>query len=198
MVKTFLHVGCGSQNKLGLKGFKESTWREIRFDIDENVAPDVIGSLTDMSAVATGSVDAIYSAHNIEHLYPHEVPIALREFNRVLKDDGVVVITCPDLQAVAQAVAEGNLLEPLYESPSGPIAPIDILYGHREYMRLGNLFMAHKSGFTYPTLANSFYEAGFKSTGGRRRPQAYDLWLIGFKAEVDRMNILKVAQEFLP
>tara|TARA_B110000008_G_C16612067_1_gene420898 strand:+ start:309 stop:419 length:111 start_codon:yes stop_codon:yes gene_type:complete len=35
-----------------------------------------------MSLVETGSVDAIYSAHNIEHVYPHEVPIVLNEFYR--------------------------------------------------------------------------------------------------------------------
>jgi predicted SAM-dependent methyltransferase len=38
-----------------------------------------------MKAVASESVDAIFSSHNIEHLYPHEVPVALAEFIRVLK-----------------------------------------------------------------------------------------------------------------
>jgi predicted SAM-dependent methyltransferase len=40
-----------------------------------------------MSALATGSVDAVVSSHNMEHLYPHEVPLALAEFVRVLKPD---------------------------------------------------------------------------------------------------------------
>jgi predicted SAM-dependent methyltransferase len=52
------------------------------------VQPDVLGTMTDMSAVATGSVDAVVSSHNMEHLYPHEVPLALAEFVRVLKPDG--------------------------------------------------------------------------------------------------------------
>ena len=47
---------------------------------------------------------------------PHEVPIALREFYRVLKEDGMVVITCPDLQSVCEAVVQDKLLEPLYKS----------------------------------------------------------------------------------
>ena len=81
-MKTFLHVGCGPQVKSDLRGFNNSSWKEIRFDIDENNNPDIVGTLTDMSLVETGSVDAIYSAHNIEHVYPHEVPIVLNEFYR--------------------------------------------------------------------------------------------------------------------
>jgi hypothetical protein len=42
--------------------------------------PDIVGTMTDMSAVADASVDALFSSHNIEHLYPHEVPVALAEF----------------------------------------------------------------------------------------------------------------------
>ena len=96
-MKSFLHVGCCPQNKSGLKGFNADEWKEIRFDIDESVNPDIQGTLTDMSLVNTSSMDAIYSSHNIEHIFAHEVPIALSEFYRVLKDDGIVVITCPDL-----------------------------------------------------------------------------------------------------
>jgi predicted SAM-dependent methyltransferase len=105
-MKSFLHVGCGPQNKTGLKGFNSIEWKEIRFDIDENVSPDIQGTLTDMSLVDSSSVDAIYSSHNIEHIFAHEVQIALKEFYRVLKDDGIVVITCPDLQSVCDAVAK--------------------------------------------------------------------------------------------
>ena len=86
-MKTFLHVGCGPVKKSQIPGFKEDDWAEIRFDIDKNVNPDIEGTLTDMSQVETGSVDAIYSSHNIEHVYPHEVPIVLNEFYRVLKAD---------------------------------------------------------------------------------------------------------------
>lgn len=112
-MQSFLHVGCGPQTKAGLKGFNTDDWKEIRFDIDEKVHPDIVGTLTDMSGVETASMDAIFSSHNIEHLFPHEVPVALKEFSRVLKPTGFVVITCPDLQSVCQAVAQDQLLEPL-------------------------------------------------------------------------------------
>ena len=101
-----LNVGCGPQGRQhGFLGFKD--WQEVRLDIDPSVQPDVLGTMTDMSAVATASIDAIVSSHNIEHLYPHEVPQALAEFVRVLKDDGLLLITCPDLQSVCERVARG-------------------------------------------------------------------------------------------
>ena len=59
-MKTLLNVGCGLSNISELKGFNNDNWKEIRFDIDEVVEPDVLGTLTDMSLVTTASIDAIY------------------------------------------------------------------------------------------------------------------------------------------
>ena len=98
-----LHIGCGPKRKpQTTRGFNTDDWSEIRLDIDPSVSPDVTGTMTDMSAVPSGTVHAIFSSHNIEHLYPHEVPVALSEFLRVLSDDGFAVITCPDCVFHAQ------------------------------------------------------------------------------------------------
>jgi SAM-dependent methyltransferase len=196
-MKTFLHVGCGPQYKSQIKGFDNENWKEIRFDIDEKVNPDIVGTLLDMSAVEAGSVDAIYSAHNIEHVFPHEVPIVLREFHRVLKDDGMVVLVCPDLQSVCEAVVDDKLLQPLYESPAGPISPIDILYGHRPAIARGNEYMAHKGGFTYSVLNDAFIEAGFKMNYGGRNPDRWELFIISFKQEKLQEEINTIAKPFL-
>ena len=136
-----LHVGCGAYEpaKLHLM-FQHSGWREIRLDIDPNVNPDVVASITDMQVISDAAVDAVYSSHNVEHLYPHEVPLALREMNRVLKPDGFAFIKLPDLQEVARFIADGKLEDPLYISPMGAIAPLDILVwssavaGARQYV----------------------------------------------------------------
>lgn len=48
----------------------------MRFDIDESVAPDIIGTMTDMSAVKTGSMDELFASYNMEHLYLLKVPVA--------------------------------------------------------------------------------------------------------------------------
>ncbi len=197
-MKTLLHVGCGHENKYHLKGFNNDNWKEIRFDIDKDVEPDIVGTMIDMKLVETGSVDAVYSAHNIEHIYPHEVPIALKEFHRVLKEDGMVVITCPDLQSVCEAILQDGLLEPIYESPGGPIAPIDTLFGWRGRIAEGKEYMAHKGGFTYPVLNGALYEAGFKIRIGGRRPTDYELWVVAFKQEKPDEEIKKIALPFIP
>ena len=197
-MKTFLHVGCGLLNKSHCKGFNNDNWKEIRLDIDENVNPDIVGTLTDMKLVETGSVDAVYSSHNIEHIFPHEVPIALREFYRVLKEDGIVVITCPDIQSVGEALTQDKLFETLYESPMGPVTAFDILYGHRKTTVDGNIFMVHKGGFTYSTLDIKFKEAGFKIKYGGRRPGGFDLYIVAFKQKKSEEEVIKIATPFLP
>lgn len=198
-MKTFLHVGCG-KNRIDstTRGFNDGTWAEIRLDIDESVAPDITGTMTDMSAVESKSVDALFSSHNIEHLYAHEVPVALKEFLRVLKPDGFCVITCPDLQSVCALVAQDKLIEAAYVSPAGPIAPIDILYGHRPAMAKGNLFMAHRCGFTAKVLRATLYESGFGSVAMMRREGSFDLWAIASKPKIGEGSLMQLAQAHFP
>ena len=196
-MKTFLHVGCGPVKKSQIPGFKENDWAEIRFDIDKNVNPDIEGTLTDMSQVETGSVDAIYSSHNIEHVYPHEVPIVLNEFYRVLKADGMAVVVCPDLQIVCEAVVSDKLCDPLYISPEGPISPLNIIYGHGQAIKNGNQYMAHKCGFTYSVLDNFFADVGFETRYGGRRKQQWDLFIVAFKQAKSEDDAKKITLPFL-
>ena len=182
--KTLLHIGCGPKRKAQTTaGFNTAAWQEIRLDIDPSAVPDVIGTMTDMGAVAENSVHAIFSSHNIEHLYPHEVPIAFAEFRRVLTNDGFAVITCPDLQPVAQLIAEDKLTDAAYVSPAGPITPLDILFGHRASMAAGNLFMAHRCGYTKKVLMGTLQAAGFKKIAAMARPAQFDLWAIASKSD---------------
>ena len=58
-MKTFLHVGCGPKRKdRTTRGFNDAQWNELRLDIDPAVAPDIVGTMTDMGRVADASVDA--------------------------------------------------------------------------------------------------------------------------------------------
>ena len=199
-MKTFLHVGCGPKRKDGTTaGFNTPEWQELRLDIDPSVAPDIVGTMTDMSAVPDASVDALFSSHNIEHLYPHEVPVALAEFKRVLKPDGFVAITCPDLQSVCALVAQDKLTETAYTSPAGPIAPLDILYGHRPPVARGNLYMAHHCGFTQKVLSGTLQAAGFAAVAARRREHPYyDLWALATKSALDEAALRALAEAHFP
>ncbi len=198
-MKTFLHVGCGQNSKEQAgQGFQSDQWKEIRFDINPAVKPDILGTMTDMSAVEDSSVDAIFSAHNIEHLYSHEVPLALAEFKRVLRADGFVVITCPDLQSVAQLIVDNKLTEPAYQSPAGPISPLDIVYGLRPAIARGNEYMAHRCGFTQKVLAEVIQASGFSQAIVRQRVHYLDLWALAFKSPQNNAAIQAMAREHFP
>ena len=176
--RLLLHVGCGWASQDRLPGvFKTGAWREIRFDIDPQVQPDILGSITDLHALADASIDAIWSSHNLEHLHSFEVQGALQEFKRVLRPDGFALISVPNLKAVARYIANDQHELPIYHSAAGPISPIDILFGHQASIARGNHYMAHRTGFSARTLGEALLGAGFSEVRvheGRR----WDLWAL--------------------
>jgi predicted SAM-dependent methyltransferase len=179
--KTVLNVGCGYPLRQKLhRHFHGPEWREIRLDLDPAVQPDIVCSITDISPVAADWVDAVWSSHNLEHLQRHEVPLALAEFLRVLKPHGLLLVTLPDLQQVARLVAEDRLEESAYVSQSGPITPLDMIFGHTASLARGNQFMAHRSGFTARSLHKLLIEAGFVEVT-LRQGASFDLWATGYK-----------------
>ena len=196
---TLVHVGCSPKHKdRTTPAFNRPQWEELRPDINPAVEPDVVGTMTDMGAVADASMDAVSSSHIVEHLYPHEVPAALAEFNRVLRDDGFVVITCPDLKSVGALIAQDRLTEPAYTSPAGPIAPLDILYGHRPVIARCKLYMAHCCDFTRKVLESILRAAGFARVATKVRPQSFDLWAVASKAALGDSSLRSLALEHFP
>lgn len=173
-VRKLLHIGSGPKSKTNLpKEFSDVD--ETRLDIDEKVSPDVVADMRDLSMLEEEDFDVVYSAHNLEHLYSHEVVATLTQWRRVLKVGGFVEIRCSDLTAVCKAVVEQGLTKPLYESAAGPIAPIDILYGHADSIRGGNLLMANKTGFTKGTLATVLRLAGYSKARIAENAAGYEL-----------------------
>jgi len=177
--KKILHVGCGSYGKVH-ELFSGEEWQELRLDIDPHANPDIVNSITDMKDVESESVDAVYSSHNLEHLYPHEVVIALMEFLRVLKSDGFCLLSVPDIEVAAKFIAEGKITEPIYTSPAGPISPLDMFYGFRPSLANGNTFMAHKTGFTMESLSREFMNSGFQ-WAKYAKDTGYSLWIKAYK-----------------
>jgi cyclopropane fatty-acyl-phospholipid synthase-like methyltransferase len=183
--RIMLHVGCGSRETGILpKEFTTAQWHEVRLDIDPEVDPDIIGTITDMTAVDQRSVDAIWSAHNLEHIFAHEVPLALREFYRVLKPGGTAHVHVPDLTVPARQVTRGRLEDVIYVSPAGPITALDMLFGHGAAITRGAHYMAHRTGFTKQTLTAKFVEVGFASVRVEARDMT--LWATAKRPELDR------------
>jgi predicted SAM-dependent methyltransferase len=83
-----LHAGCGGS---ALPEFLDR-YDEVRLDIDPEAKPDIVASLTDMGEI--GQFDAVFCSHCVEHLYPDDVRVALKELHRVTRDDGSQWSSC--------------------------------------------------------------------------------------------------------
>ena len=57
------------------------------------------------------SVDEIYTSHMIEHLLPSEFELALREWKRLLKPGGKLIIRCPNFLLYVQEFLDANCQE---------------------------------------------------------------------------------------
>ncbi|MDD4927367.1 MAG: methyltransferase domain-containing protein [Methylotenera sp.] len=197
-MKTLLHVGCGGSDIRNLPfPFQNGDWDEIRYDIDPNAKPDIVGCLQDMSIIEDGSIDSIYSSHNIEHVWAFEVQAVLVEFRRVLRPDGFALILCPDILSVADAITQGYLEEPVYHSPAGPITALDIIYGYHVDIAKGNIFMAHKTAFTSDTLAKHLLSAGFSSVV-IARDKMLGLHALAFTCILSKLAATELADSLQP
>lgn len=196
--KVLLHVGCGTADlqNIPLKGFQQFGWHEVRLDGDASVQPDIVGSMVNMDTVPDEFADALFSSHGIEHLYWHDVPKAMKEFLRVLKADGFAVITCPDVQAAAEMIAQDRMFDTAYVSPGGTITPFDILYSYRPFVEANPQWMSHHCGFTITTLMAVVRDAGFCMTYGCRRIGAFDLWIVASKSPRTEEEMAKLARSY--
>lgn len=166
-MRTILHVGCGVDPLPDyLQGYEET-----RLDINEAVSPHILASMLDMGAI--GPFDAVFCQHAIEHVYPHEVDVVLREFLRVLKPGGHAMVFVPDLEGVRPTA------DVLFNAPAGPITGLDLIYGHGASLPT-NEYMAHKTGFVRETLEAALEKAGFSKFKATRLGE-YNLMGVGVK-----------------
>jgi SAM-dependent methyltransferase len=190
--RRILNVGCGTpgRERLHAAFHDEERWQEVRLDVDKDVNPDIVCSITDMGEyVTSGTYDALWSSHTVEHLYDHEAALAFAEFRRVLRPDGFALIRCPDLQAVVEAIRTDGLETVAYVAPAGPVTPLDMLFGFRPSIARGNTFMAHRTGFTDLRIGRMLIEAGFAEV--RTKRSQFDLWAVAIAEKRWATGILK-------
>ena len=157
-----LNVG-GQSRGIPLPG-PYAAFEHVLLDLDPDVGADIVLDVRQLTSLEPQQFDAVYCAHNLEHVRQHEVPGVLAGFRHVLKPGGLAHIIVPDLQELMLAcVQQGIDLDGLlYESPMGPITPLDVLYGHGGIIaQSGQDGYAPRTGFSRRTLANVVEASGF-------------------------------------
>jgi predicted SAM-dependent methyltransferase len=87
-----LHIGSRKRSE----GWKT-------FDIEPGPEIDFTGDCKDLSQFADGSIEIIYASHVLEHVpYNFAMLKTLKEWFRVLKPGGTVMISVPDLETLCR------------------------------------------------------------------------------------------------
>lgn len=140
-----LNLGCGNKLKEGY----------INVDIAtrDGKQPDVDADVRDLP-FHENYADEILSVHVVEHFFEWEIQAILKEWLRVLKPGGKIIIECPDMIKacwhVVNAVTEQSHMHPqltmwpLYGDP-----------GHKDPL------MMHKTGWWPSRLGMIMKEVGF-------------------------------------
>ena len=144
--KIKLNLGCGHYLWPGF----------INVDMPGNYSgkePDVKTDLKTLPFV-TGYADEAYAIHVIEHFYEYEVHDVLKEWFRVLKPGGAIILECPDLRKVIEHFVKG------FEDKQLPISrTLWALYGDPSYK---DPAMVHKWCYAEEDLGNRLVNAGFE------------------------------------
>ena len=102
-------LNCGS----GQRKFDSSLgW--INIDINPKWQPDVIADMRYLSMFADASVDFVVSSHTIEHLGCGESDGMVQEACRVLKVGGSLIISIPNIRALAERWLTGQIDDYIY------------------------------------------------------------------------------------
>ncbi len=146
-----LNLGCGDKI---LDGF-------INVDVVEARAgkkPDVICDLHDLSSFEDNYADEILAVHVIEHFWQWEVVDILKEWTRVLKPGGKMILECPNLLSAAEEFLK-NPEEAALGGPTGQRS-MWVFYGDPAWK---DPLMIHRWGYTPRSLATVMHKAGLKN-----------------------------------
>ena len=107
------------------------------------------GDVLNPVPLADGVASELHSYHFLEHVYAWEAPALVREWARLLKPAGLLVLELPDLRKACENVLQGRndqmTMWPLYGDPS-----------HR------SVWMCHRWGYTPETVTQLLHDNGFR------------------------------------
>ena len=145
-----LNLGCGD---VPLTGY-------INVDVAAERAgrqPDVCCDIRDLSAFPDGYADEVMAIHVIEHFYRWEVVDLLKEWVRVLKPGGRLVLECPNLLAACEELLKNPELASRPDQAGQ--RSMWCLYGDPAWQ---DPLMCHRWLYTPQSLAQVMHEAGLR------------------------------------
>lgn len=123
-------------------------------DVESRPEVDYVANAQDLSQFESNSIDVIYASHVLEHFYynlNNELIDTLKEWHRVLKPEGKLLISVPDLKTLCWIYLNPNLL------PIERHQLMRIMFGGQT-----NIYDVHKVGFDFEVLALYLEESGFQ------------------------------------
>jgi SAM-dependent methyltransferase len=156
-----LNLGCGDKI---LPGYVNVDVVEAR----AGMKPDVICDLHDLAPFASASADEILSVHVVEHFWRWEVRDVLREWVRVLKPGGRMIVECPNILSACQTFLENPELFSR-EDQNGQ-RTMWVFYGDPKWK---DPLMIHRWGYTPESLHALLTEVGLADV--RQEPAQFKL-----------------------
>lgn len=156
-----LNLGCGDKILPGYLNVDVVASRR-------GFKPDVICDLRELTPFEDNSVGEILSVHVVEHFWRWEVLDVLKEWVRVLKPGGTMILECPNLLSAAQEL----LKNPAAGAGPGPEGQrtMWVFYGDPGWQ---DPYMVHRWGYTPLSLARLMHEAGLVNL--RQAPAQFKL-----------------------
>jgi SAM-dependent methyltransferase len=169
-----LNLGCGDKI---IPGYINVDVADAR---NEQV-PDVVCDIRQLTVFSSDTADEILSVHVIEHFWRWEAPGVLKEWVRVLRPGGRMIIECPNLISACRDFLE----DPDRSSGPGPEGQrtMWVFYGDPAWR---DPLMIHRWGYTPDSLGRLMAEAGLVNI--RQEPAQFklreprDMRVVGEKA----------------
>jgi SAM-dependent methyltransferase len=156
-----LNLGCGDKI---LPGY-------VNVDVVESRAgkkPDVICDLHQLTPFEDNAADEILSVHVVEHFWRWEVVDVLKEWVRVLKPGGKMILECPNLISACHELLQNP------DMAAGPgqegQRSMWVFYGDPSWR---DPYMNHRWAYTPLSLAAIMFEAGLRDL--RQEPAQFKL-----------------------
>jgi predicted SAM-dependent methyltransferase len=111
---------------------------------------------TNLAPFGDGAIDLIECHHMIEHLSFRDTERALREWSRVVKSGGLLILTFPDLAAIARAYLKYSALYRLLPRPARIDHLVSMLVGSQEHEG-----MFHRNAFDRGRITRLLGSHGF-------------------------------------